>query len=143
MLFGLFGNAKKTEVNAMLRLGLASALSAHGENANPDSPGMSKLAKQLVKNWLNTLPPDPIKNCSPSSLAAYIMVAEAQVHAAEHDLASANLYVRSAKDLVQGIGLRLAAGTAHADEITLMQLMAKIANKSGLSFYSELLDEAV
>ena len=139
-IFEIFGSSKTKEIRKMLQVGLANAVLSAGEQASSGDAMLVEVASTLTKNWLKTLPAEATDNCQPSVLAAYILVAESQVSIGNGNQINANLYIDAAKLLVDGIGFRMAAGTVHDAEITLLTIMAKIAKKNGLDFYSEILE---
>ena len=135
-MFGLFESSKSKEIKKHFRIALWNAVAKIDSSGGPEDRSLVQLADKLVKDWLASLPKHVVQNVSPSSLAAYVLVAESQtlVQASESEMA--DLYIEAAKMLVKGLGLRM--HSLHSDELQLMVVMAKLAKASGLDFYPEL-----
>jgi hypothetical protein len=135
-MFGLFENSKSKEIKKLFRIALWNAVAKIDSSGGPEDRSLVQLADKLVKDWLASLPKHAVQNVSPSTLAAYVLVAESQTLMQASESEMADLYIEAAKILVDGLGLRM--DSLHSDELQLMAIMAKLAKSSGLDFYSEL-----
>lgn len=139
-MFGFLKNfgkpkSKTQEVKKQVILGMLMVTAAVGERAR--SRDLREISDKVCQDWLPTLPADAVSQCLPQVLAAYVLVAQSQISAANKNSTNAALLISAAKFCVAEV-----ADSVGFDDLLVMRAAAQLAQKSGLEFYSGMLEVA-
>ena len=137
-MFGFFKNfgkpkSKTDEVKKQIKLGMLAVMAAVGERAS--ARDLREIGDTLCRDWLPTLPADAVDQCLPQVLAAFTLVAQSQISASNQNSKNAAVLISAAKFCVADV-----ANSVGIDDLLVMRAAAQLAQKSGLEFYSSMLE---
>lgn len=139
-MFSMFMGSKNKEVEKLVRMSI-SILMADEQSSSADGPQIIKLSRKITKYWLKELPKVAIDQCQPSVLAAFALMAEGTVHADQKDsMDVAIIYSDCAKLVTKETLSKVFSGQLNVSDLMMLQNIAQLANKAGLSFYDEFLE---
>lgn len=137
-MFGFFKSfgkpkSKTDEVKQQIKLGMLAVMAAVGERSS--ARDLREISDTLCRDWLPTLPADAVDQCLPQVLAAFTLVAQSQISASNQNSKNAAVLISAAKFCVADV-----ANSVGIDDLLVMRAAAQLAQKSGLEFYSSMLE---